>query len=104
MTSKSSPHLNKGATSSTTLSIRIQPRSSKNEIILMEGGGFKIRITAPPVDGAANEALIRFLADIFSVARSQIEIVSGHNSKNKIIRIQGVGKEDTERVLKMQKK
>jgi uncharacterized protein (TIGR00251 family) len=90
--------------SSATFSIRIQPRASKNEIIVMEGGGFKIRLTAPPVDGAANEALIRFLADTFSVTRSQIEIVSGHTSKNKIVRIDGVGKEDTERVLKMQKK
>ncbi len=90
--------------SSATFSIRIQPRASKNEIIVMDGGGFKIRLTAPPVDGAANEALIRFLADTLSVTRSQIEIVSGHTSKNKIVRIEGIGKEDTERVLKMQKK
>lgn len=104
MTSKNSPQRNNGAMSSTTFSIRLQPRASKNEIIAMEGGGFKIRLTAPPVDGAANEALIRFLADTLSVTRSQIEIVSGHTSKNKIVRIEGIGKEDTERILKMQKK
>ncbi len=104
MTSKNSPQRNKGAMSSATFSIRIQPRASQNEIIVMEGGGFKIRLTAPPVDGAANDALIRFLADTLSVTRSQIEIVSGHTSKNKIVRIEGIGKEDTERVLKMQKK
>ena len=91
-------------TDAVTLSVRIQPRASKNELVRREDGGLKIRLTAPPVDGAANEALIRFLADTFSVARSQIEIISGHTSKNKIVSIEGVGKEDAERVLKMQKK
>ncbi len=75
---------------SATLTVRIQPRASKNEIVAMEDGGLKIRLTAPPVDGAANEALIRFLADTFSVAKSQVEIVSGHTAKNKIVRISGV--------------
>jgi uncharacterized protein (TIGR00251 family) len=89
---------------SATFSIRIQPRASKNEILLMEDGGLKIRLTAPPVDGAANEALVRFLADRAGVSKSQVEIVSGHTSRDKIVRIEGVGKEDAERVLKMQKK
>jgi uncharacterized protein (TIGR00251 family) len=93
VTSKNSPQRNKGAMSSATFSIRIQPRASKNEIVLMEGGGFKIRLTAPPVDNAANEALIRFLADTFSVPRSQIEIVSGLASKNKIVRMEGISSE-----------
>jgi hypothetical protein len=83
----------------TTLSVRIQPRASKNELTIMEDGGIKIRLTAPPVDGAANEALIRFLADTFSLSRSQIEIVSGHTSKNKIVRIEGISREDAQRVL-----
>ncbi|HEY6011231.1 MAG TPA: DUF167 domain-containing protein [Nitrospirota bacterium] len=82
-----------------TLSVRIQPRSSKNEASLMEDGGLKIRLTAPPVDGAANEALIRFLADALSVAKSQVEILSGHTSKNKIIRIGGISKAEAERLL-----
>jgi uncharacterized protein (TIGR00251 family) len=82
-----------------TLSIRIQPRASKNEVILREDGGIKIRLTAPPVDGAANEALVRFLADTFSVPKSQVEIVSGHTSRDKIVRINGVGAVDAERLL-----
>lgn len=90
------------AGSAAMLSVRIQPRASKNEIIAMEDGGLKIRLTAPPVDGAANEALVRFLADTFSVTRSQVEIVSGHTAKNKIVRIGGITREDAERVLKIQ--
>ncbi len=82
-----------------TLSIRIQPRASKNEIVRREGCGFKIRLTAPPVDGAANEALIRFLADTFSVPKSQVEIVSGHTAREKIVRINGVSQETANQLL-----
>ncbi len=84
---------------SATLSVRIQPRASRNGIVPMEGGGLKIRLTAPPVDGAANEALVRFLADVFSVSKSQVEIVSGHTSRDKIVRVAGIGQEEAERVL-----
>jgi uncharacterized protein (TIGR00251 family) len=82
-----------------TLSVRIQPRASKNEVILMENGGVKIRLTAPPVDGAANEALVKFLSRLFSVARSQVEIVSGHTSRDKTVRISGITNADAERLL-----
>lgn len=84
---------------SATLSVRIQPRASKNEASLMEDGGLKIRLTAPPVDGAANEALIRFLADALSVAKSQVEILSGHTAKNKIVRISGMSEAEATRLL-----
>ena len=84
---------------SATLSVRIQPRASKNEIIRREGGGLKIRLTAPPVDGAANEALVRFLADTLRVSKSQVEIVSGHTSRDKIIKIKNISQENVERLL-----
>jgi uncharacterized protein (TIGR00251 family) len=87
------------AADAVTLSIRIQPRASKNEIIAREGGALKIRLTAPPVDGAANEALVRFLADRVSVPKSQIEIISGHTSRDKIIRIHGTSEAEAERLL-----
>ncbi len=82
------------------LSVRIQPRASRNGIVLMEGGGMKIRLTAPPVDNAANEALVRFLADTVGVAKSQVEIMSGHTSRDKTIRISGMGQQEVERALK----
>ena len=102
--SPKSPHRNKEAAESITFSIRIQPRASKNESARMENGGLKIRLTAPPVDGAANEALVRFLADTLAIARSQVEIVSGHTSRDKIIRISGVDRTDAERQLNLKEK
>jgi uncharacterized protein (TIGR00251 family) len=90
---------NKKTAEPVTLSIRIQPRASKNEILRMEGGMLKVRLTAPPVDGAANEALIKFLADTLSIAKSQVEIVSGHTSREKRIKISGTGETDVQWLL-----
>jgi len=84
---------------SVTLAVRIQPRASKNGTVAMEGGGLKIRLTAPPVDNAANEALVKFLADVLSVPKSHIEIVSGHTSRDKIIRIKGLNDAEVKRLL-----
>jgi uncharacterized protein (TIGR00251 family) len=88
----------------TILSVRIQPRASKNEIRRMENGCLKIRLSAPPVDGAANEALLRFLAELLSVSQSRIEIISGHSSRNKIVRISGMSKTNAEGLLYSQEK
>ena len=99
MSLKKSLPRNKGPEAPVTLSIRIQPRASKNEIVTMESGGLKIRLTAPPVDGAANEALVKFLADTLSIPKSHVEIVSGHTSREKIVRISGVSDADARRVL-----
>jgi len=84
---------------SATLSVRIQPRSSKNGVTRMEDGSLKIRLTAPPVDGAANEALVEFLSDTLSVSKSVVEIVSGHTGRQKIVRINGMTEADVIRVL-----
>ncbi len=83
------------------LSVRIQPRSSRNELVRLEGGGIKIRLTAPPVDNAANEALIEFLADALSVPKSRVAVVSGRASRDKVVRITGVSYEDVVRLLKI---
>jgi uncharacterized protein (TIGR00251 family) len=104
MKSRKSPPRDEAPMEAVTLSVRIQPRASKNEITRMENGGLKIRLTAPPVNGAANEALVRFLADTLSVPKSQVEIVSGHTSRDKIVRISGVGKDDAERLLNLKEK
>ncbi len=99
MSSRTSRQKNEGAAGAVTLTVKIQPRASKNEMVRTEGGGLKIRLTAPPVDGAANEALIKFLADTFSVPKSLVEIVSGHASRDKIVRISGVSPETVNRNL-----
>ena len=85
-----------------TLAVRVQPRASRNSISRLEDGTFKIRLTAPPVDGAANEALITFLSETFSVSKSSVEIISGQSARQKIIRINGISGEDVDRLLNNQ--
>lgn len=68
----------------------------------MADGTLKIRLTAPPVDGAANAALIEFLSNAFSVPKSHIEILSGHTARQKIVRIDGVSKDLREKCVEYQ--
>jgi len=65
----------------------------------MQDGSLKIRLTAPPVDGAANEALVDFLSTTLSIGKSQVEIVSGHTSREKRIKIVGMSEADVTRLL-----
>jgi uncharacterized protein (TIGR00251 family) len=72
------------------LTIRLQPRASRNQIGPPAGDHLRIKVTAPPVDSAANEALIRLLAEHFDLSRSQIELVRGHAARNKVVKIYGI--------------
>lgn len=67
--------------------IVVQPRASKDEIVGLHAGRLKIRITAPPIDGKANQHLIKYLAKVFGVAKSKIRITSGETGRNKQLRI-----------------
>jgi len=69
------------------LNLHIQPRASKNELCGVQGDALKIRLTSPPVDGAANKLCREFLADLFHVPKSAVEIVSGETSRHKRVRI-----------------
>jgi uncharacterized protein len=71
------------------IAVRVIPRSSKNALEWAEGG-LKARITAPPVDGAANEALVALLADRLGLPRRAITIVRGANSRQKIVELTGL--------------
>jgi uncharacterized protein len=71
------------------LSIKVVPRASKNEIAGVQAGVWKIRLTAPPVDNAANEALVRFLARILNLPKRSVSIVSGERGRSKIVEIAG---------------
>jgi uncharacterized protein (TIGR00251 family) len=70
--------------------VRVIPRASKTEIIGEMAGAVKVRISSPPVDGAANAELVKLFAKTLGVAKSNVEIVSGQTSKTKRIRINGV--------------
>ena len=74
--------------------MRVQPRASTNEIVGPYGTALKIRLQAPPVDGAANAALVLFLADLLGVSRGSIRIISGESSRDKVVEIAGIDVED----------
>ena len=79
-------------------SVRVQPRASADAIAGVHGTSLKIRLTAPPVDGAANERLVFFLSDIFAVPRRAIKILAGESSRSKIVEIEGVTERDVYRL------
>ena len=83
------------------LAIKLQPRASKNEIGEALGNELKIKVTAPPVDAAANEALIELLAKELDCSRSQVQLIRGQTSRHKTIRLQGISAaEVTKRLAK----
>jgi len=71
------------------LKVYLQPKSSKNEIVGPYRDGIKVKVTAPPLEGKANQGLVRFLAKELKISASSIEILKDHNSREKIIRIGG---------------
>jgi len=72
-----------------TFSVRVQPRASKTAITGTVGDAVKISLSAPPVDGRANDALVEFFSEVFSVPRGAVQVVTGERSRNKVIRIGG---------------
>ena len=79
-------------------SVRLQPRASKNEIAGLSGAALKVRVTAPPVDGLANKALIELLSRILNTSRRNVCIVSGYSSRTKLIEISEVSLESVQRL------
>lgn len=69
------------------ISIKVQPRASKDELAEILGDSLKVRITAPPVDGAANKHLIAFLAKVFKISKSQVTLISGETGRDKRLRV-----------------
>ncbi|MCP5518620.1 MAG: DUF167 domain-containing protein [Verrucomicrobiales bacterium] len=76
------------------LTVHVQPRASRSEVAEATGVRCRLRVAAPPVDNAANEAVVRFLADLCGRPRSAIRLVRGRASKSKTIAIQGVKSSD----------
>jgi len=72
------------------LTVHVQPNASRTECVGFHGDAIKVRVAARPVDGAANEELIRFIADRCSISRSHIHIQSGESARQKRLSVQGV--------------
>lgn len=89
-------------TPATTLSVRVLPRSSKEEVAGFVEGTVRIRLTAPPVENRANEALVKFLSRVLDVPRRQVELVAGGTGRNKIVRIAGMERGEAFRKLGLQ--
>ena len=68
----------------------VQPRAARSEVVGVHGDAIKIRLSSPPVDGAANDELVIFLAEIFAVPRRAVRILAGETSRSKLIEIDGV--------------
>jgi uncharacterized protein len=79
-----------------TFAIKVHPRARKNAITGELGGALKLSLTAPPVEGRANEACIEFLANLLKVPRSSVTIASGQSSRRKVIRVSGVSADDVQ--------
>ena len=73
-----------------SIGVYVQPRASKSELAGLHDGLLRIRLAAPPVDGAANAALAVFIADKLGIAKSRVRIVSGLTGRRKVVRIDGV--------------
>jgi len=73
------------------LRLRVQPRASRTELAGIHGDLLRVRLTAPPVDGAANEALVRFLAERLGVPRGAVRLVGGEAGRTKVVSVDGIG-------------
>ncbi len=73
-----------------TFAVRVVPRAKRNEVAGVEGDALKVRLTASPVEGKANEALVRFLADVLRVRRADVTVVAGERARQKVLRVAGL--------------
>lgn len=86
-----------------TLDVLIQPRSSRDGIEGFHDGRLKVKISAPPVDGKANERLTEVVADAFGVPKSRVEIIKGRTSRQKTLRITGLSRESYDSLVEKYK-
>ena len=82
-----------------TFAVKVQPRAKKNAITGELGDALKLALTAPPVEGRANEACVEFFAELLNVSRSSVTIASGAASRNKVIRVAGLSAEEVRKRL-----
>jgi uncharacterized protein len=82
-----------------SFAVKVHPRAHKEAITGVIGDALKLALTAPPVDGKANQAVIEFFADLFAISRSSITIASGETSRNKVIHVSGISAEQVRQKL-----
>lgn len=82
-----------------TLKVRVNPRSSRSQVTAWQDGVLHIKLTAPPVEGAANKAAVEFLARTLGIRKSQVALVSGQTGRDKTFEIAGLTPEELDRIL-----
>ena len=87
--------------SGATFAVKVHPRARQNAINGEIGDALKLSLTAPPIEGRANEACIEFLAKLLKLPRSSVTIASGHSSRRKVIRVVGLSTEEIRRRIRM---
>lgn len=88
-----------GSGSAVRFEVRVQPRASRTEVAGPYGDALKVRLAAPPVEGAANRELVAFLARALGVPKSAVRIVRGETRRSKLVEVEGRGEEDVRRLL-----
>ncbi len=83
----------------TTFAVKVHPRARKNAITGTVGDAVKLALTAPPVDGKANQAVIEFFSDLFDIPRSSVTIASGETNRLKVVRVSGISAENVRQRL-----
>lgn len=83
---------------SVRFTVRVQPRASRSEVVGLHDGALRVRVQAPPAEGAANDALMVLLAKLLDVPRKQLRIVAGVTSRSKVIEVDGIDPERIERL------
>jgi uncharacterized protein (TIGR00251 family) len=86
-------------TASTRLQLRVSPGSSRAAIVGRHGDAWKVRVTAAPEGGRANEAVVRLLAEVLALPRRDVAIVSGHGARDKVVSLAGIAPDEAERRL-----
>jgi uncharacterized protein (TIGR00251 family) len=86
-------------TASVRLQLRVSPGASRAGVVGRHGDAWKVRVAAPPEDGRANDAVIRLLAETLALPQRNIEIVSGHGARDKVVSLGGIEPEEAERRL-----
>ena len=84
-----------------TFAVKVHPRAKRNAITGEVGDALKLSLTAPPIEGRANEACVEFLAKLLKLPRSSVTIASGHSSRRKVIRVVGLSTEEIRRRIRM---
>lgn len=82
-----------------TISLRVQPRSPRTRVDGVYDGALRLRVSAPPVDGAANTAIVDFLRKQLKVRKSDVEIIQGETSRQKVVFVAGVNADDARKAL-----